>query len=71
VVRSSAASDVYKRQTEAEEPYQDSPLLAALKASLEASGRDLLSEEAAEKYAIFKNLLDQEVEASRRELANC
>jgi hypothetical protein len=58
--------------SEAEEPYQDSPLLAALKASLEASGRDLMSAEADEKYWIFKNLLDQEVEASKRELeATC
>jgi hypothetical protein len=57
--------------SEAVEPYEDSPLLAALKASLEASGRDLLSEEADEKYWIVKNLLDEEVEASKRELANC
>jgi hypothetical protein len=57
--------------SEAVEPYEDSPLLAALKASLEASGRDLLSEEADEKYWIVKNLLDEEVEASKREVANC
>ena len=54
---------------EAEEPYQDSPLMEALKASLEASQRDLLSEEADEKYWVFKSLLDQDLETTRKELA--
>jgi hypothetical protein len=52
-----------------EDTHQDSPLMAALKASLEASQRDLLSEEADEKYWVFKSLLDQDLEATRKELA--
>jgi hypothetical protein len=50
------------------EEVQDYPLMAALKASIEASNRDLRSDEAEEKYQAFYALLVEDIEATTKAL---
>lgn len=54
-------------ETEEEVP-ADYPLMAALKASIEASNRDLRSDEAEEKYQAFYALLVEDLEATTKAL---
>ena len=48
--------------------HEDNPLMAALKASIEASNRDLRSIEAEEKYQAFYALLVEDIEATTKAL---